>query len=131
MAEEEGHVPAGWYPDPLGLPQLRWWDNHAWTEHTSDARQPMVAQETVTAKLAYADDDDFLSRDKDVKRPDLDSRLNHLHRVTTRKQQWNELNIFAFDHRKQLADMAAEAGVSDARIPDLKLLLQPVHYPFP
>jgi uncharacterized membrane protein len=57
MAEEEGHVPAGWYPDPLGLPQLRWWDNHAWTEHTSDARQPMVAQETVTAKLAYADDD--------------------------------------------------------------------------
>ncbi len=64
MAEEEGHVPAGWYPDPLGLPQLRWWDNHAWTEHTSDARQPMVAQETVTAKLAYADDDDdFLNRD--------------------------------------------------------------------
>jgi len=61
MAEEEGHVPAGWYPDPLGLPQLRWWDNHAWTEHTSDARQPMVAQETVTAKLAYADDDEFLS----------------------------------------------------------------------
>lgn len=57
MAEEEGHVPAGWYPDPLGLPQLRWWDNHAWTEHTSDARQPMVAQETVTAKLAYADDE--------------------------------------------------------------------------
>lgn len=61
MAEEEGHVPAGWYPDPLGLPQLRWWDNHAWTEHTSDARQPMVAQETVTAKLAYADDDEFLT----------------------------------------------------------------------
>ncbi len=59
MAEEESHVPAGWYPDPLGLPQLRWWDNHAWTEHTSDARQPMVAQETVTAKLAYADDDEL------------------------------------------------------------------------
>jgi hypothetical protein len=53
-------VPAGWYPDPLGLPQLRWWDNHAWTEHTSDARQPMVAQETVTTTtplLAYADDE--------------------------------------------------------------------------
>ena len=70
MAEEEGHVPAGWYPDPLGLPQLRWWDNHAWTEHTSDARQPMVAQETVTAKLAYADDDEFLTRDV---REDLDT----------------------------------------------------------
>ncbi len=66
MAEEEGHVPAGWYPDPLGLPQLRWWDNHAWTEHTSDARQPMVAQETVTAKLAYADDDELLTEREDL-----------------------------------------------------------------
>ncbi|MEO8263505.1 MAG: DUF2510 domain-containing protein, partial [Pseudolysinimonas sp.] len=62
MADDDVRVPAGWYPDPLGLPQLRWWDNHAWTEHTSDARQPMVAQETVTTTaplLAYADDDDI------------------------------------------------------------------------
>lgn len=44
MVDDDVRVPAGWYPDPLGLPQLRWWDNHAWTEHTSDARQPMVAQ---------------------------------------------------------------------------------------
>ncbi|MBP2168715.1 5-dehydro-2-deoxygluconokinase [Erwinia toletana] len=67
--------------------------------------------------------DDFLARDNDVKRPDLDARLNHLHRVTTRKQQWQELNVFAFDHRKQLADMAREAGVDEARIPVLKTLL--------
>ena len=62
MADDDVRVPAGWYPDPLGLPQLRWWDNHAWTEHTSDARQPMVAQETVTTTtplLAYADDDEY------------------------------------------------------------------------
>ncbi|CAN5386036.1 hypothetical protein BH09ACT4_BH09ACT4_24360 [soil metagenome] len=60
MADDDVRVPAGWYPDPLGLPQLRWWDNHSWTEHTSDARQPMVATETVTAtapRLAYADDE--------------------------------------------------------------------------
>ncbi len=57
MPEEDVRVPAGWYPDPLGLPQLRWWDNHAWTEHISDARQPMTANETVTTKLAYADDE--------------------------------------------------------------------------
>jgi hypothetical protein len=60
VADEDVRVPAGWYPDPLGLPQLRWWDNHAWTEHTSDARQPMVS-ETVTVTsplLAYADDDE-------------------------------------------------------------------------
>lgn len=48
MADDDVRVPAGWYPDPLGLPQLRWWDNHAWTEHTSDARQPMVAETVIT-----------------------------------------------------------------------------------
>lgn len=59
MTEGGVRVPAGWYPDPLGLPQLRWWDNHAWTEYTSDARQPMVA-ETVTqqARLTYAEPED-------------------------------------------------------------------------
>jgi hypothetical protein len=41
----ESRVPAGWYADPLGLPQLRWWDNHAWTEHVSDAQQPLVPLE--------------------------------------------------------------------------------------
>ncbi|CAN5140457.1 hypothetical protein BH11ACT3_BH11ACT3_18030 [soil metagenome] len=58
MADDDVRVPAGWYPDPLGLPQLRWWDNHAWTEHTSDARQPMVATETTGTKLAFADDEE-------------------------------------------------------------------------
>jgi len=52
--DDYGRVPAGWYPDPLGLPQLRWWDNHAWTEHVSDARQPMVAQ---PAPTTFADDE--------------------------------------------------------------------------
>lgn len=47
-------APAGWYPDPLGLPQLRWWNNHAWTEQTSAARQPIVMQDT---KFAWADDE--------------------------------------------------------------------------
>ena len=54
MPDDDVRVPAGWYPDPLGLPQLRWWDNHAWTEHISDARQPMMATETVASKLAFA-----------------------------------------------------------------------------
>lgn len=67
--------------------------------------------------------DDYLQREQEVKRPDCDERLNHLHRVTTRKQQWPELCVFAFDHRKQLADMAREANVSEERIPVLKTLL--------
>lgn len=24
---------AGWYPDPTGTGQLRWWGGLAWTEH--------------------------------------------------------------------------------------------------
>src|SRR5690554_5495919 len=39
----------------MGLPQLRWWDNYAWTEFTSAARTPLVMQDE--PKLAYADDD--------------------------------------------------------------------------
>jgi hypothetical protein len=48
-------VPAGWYPDPLGLPQLRWWDSQAWTEHTSEARAPIVIQPAT--RVGFADDD--------------------------------------------------------------------------
>lgn len=24
-------APAGWYRDPLGLPQIRWWNGVSWT----------------------------------------------------------------------------------------------------
>ncbi|MFZ4835711.1 bifunctional 5-dehydro-2-deoxygluconokinase/5-dehydro-2-deoxyphosphogluconate aldolase [Rouxiella sp. Mn2063] len=67
--------------------------------------------------------DDYLLREQQVKRPDKDPRLNHLHRVTTRRQTWPELCVFAFDHRKQLADMAHQAGVTEDKIPALKMLL--------
>ncbi len=67
--------------------------------------------------------DDYLQRAESAPRPDVDERLNHLHRVTSRRQQWPELCIFAFDHRKQLADLARETGRDEACIPQLKLLL--------
>ena len=41
---------------------------------------------------------------------DVDKRLNHLHRVTSAVNSSPELCIFAFDHRKQLADLARETG---------------------
>ncbi|GAA3746692.1 hypothetical protein GCM10022239_22810 [Leifsonia bigeumensis] len=52
-------APAGWYPDPLGLPQLRWWDSTAWTHQTAEARAPMVMQETT-----YAWPEDELDREE-------------------------------------------------------------------
>ncbi|QLB39615.1 5-dehydro-2-deoxygluconokinase [Mannheimia pernigra] len=67
--------------------------------------------------------DDYLTRAESVPRPDLDERLNHLHRVTTRKKSWENLCIFAFDHRKQLVDMANKVGADVDRIPKLKQLL--------
>ncbi|QTF91920.1 5-dehydro-2-deoxygluconokinase [Halomonas sp. BM-2019] len=69
--------------------------------------------------------DDYLSRAESIPRPDLDARLNYLHRVTTQRTatEWNDLCILAFDHRKQLFDMAREAGADPSRIPTLKRLL--------
>lgn len=75
------------------------------------------------AMPSKAELDDFLHRETAVQRPDLDLHLRHLHRVTTRQRQWPELNVFAFDHRKQLEEMAQEAGADESRIVTLKTLL--------
>jgi hypothetical protein len=32
--------PAGWYNDPRGLPQLRFWNGRAWTNQVTAARPP-------------------------------------------------------------------------------------------
>ena len=32
-------VPAGWYADPAGRYELRYWDGSAWTEHVSRGGQ--------------------------------------------------------------------------------------------
>ncbi|MGJ8645449.1 MAG: bifunctional 5-dehydro-2-deoxygluconokinase/5-dehydro-2-deoxyphosphogluconate aldolase [Marinomonas colpomeniae] len=56
--------------------------------------------------------DHYLKNAHQIERPDLDTELNHLHRVTTERlpYDWQNLCIFAFDHRKQLHDMALEEG---------------------
>ena len=102
MPDDDVRVPAGWYPDPLGLPQLRWWDNHAWTEHISDARQPMMATETVTSKLAFADDDR-----PSTERPFADPAVDEAEQELSRRER---------RERERLADeqpAVADAGDRD------------------
>ena len=36
-------APAGWYRDPLGIPQLRWWNGIAWTNHIQENRAEVHA----------------------------------------------------------------------------------------
>jgi 5-dehydro-2-deoxygluconokinase len=58
-----------------------------------------------------------------MRRPNSDSTLAHLHRVTVPRPCWDELYIFAFDHRSQLAELARRAGARESRIPVLKRIL--------
>lgn len=67
--------------------------------------------------------DDYLQRAHEVARPDQDAQLNHLHRVTTRDKEWDELCVLAFDHRIQFIDMAREAGADIGRVKRLKQLI--------
>ena len=64
--------------------------------------------------------DDYLTRAPTLARPDLDERLAHLHRVTTRGRHWQELCVMAFDHRSQFVEMALAADSDIARIETLK-----------
>ncbi len=56
-----------------------------------------------------------------------DAALEHLHRVTTRLQQWPELTVLAFDHRVQFEELAGSGAGSRvdsaARIAHFKRLM--------
>jgi 5-dehydro-2-deoxygluconokinase len=69
--------------------------------------------------------DAYIARASEIPRPDLDKELNYLHRVTTQRTatEWKDLCVLAFDHRKQLFDMAKEVGADPERIKTLKRLL--------
>ena len=68
--------------------------------------------------------DYYIEHAAEIHRPNLDEELNYLHRVTTRQPKtWDEICGLAFDHRRQLADMAEQAGADLKRICKLKQLL--------
>lgn len=51
-----------------------------------------------------------------------DAQLEQVHWSTNRNGDWPHMRVFAFDHRIQLEEMAAEAGVDSARIGEFKRL---------
>ncbi|SEP07257.1 MULTISPECIES: 5-dehydro-2-deoxygluconokinase [unclassified Luteibacter] len=67
--------------------------------------------------------DAFLAREGTIRRPDLDADLSHLHRTAVPRKAWDELYVFAFDHRVPFFEIARQAGADEARIPRLKELL--------
>jgi len=56
-------------------------------------------------------------------RPGEDATLTRLHRVSVKRKQWDNLCVFAFDHRNQFFELARQNGVPESRISQLKTLL--------
>ncbi len=56
-------------------------------------------------------------------RPDLDEQLQHLHRVTCPRPNWQELCVLAFDHRSQFEELVIKQGKSTKKIDELKTLV--------
>jgi hypothetical protein len=50
--EASSLVVAGWYPDPAGTPQMRWWSGESWTDHLAPVAQPVEIAQTATAEPA-------------------------------------------------------------------------------
>ncbi|MFT3960798.1 bifunctional 5-dehydro-2-deoxygluconokinase/5-dehydro-2-deoxyphosphogluconate aldolase [Propionivibrio sp.] len=65
----------------------------------------------------------FLAHADTLTEPAHDSTLNWLHHVTPRRHVWQDVFIFAFDHRSQLYDLARQVGAPEKRLPALKRLL--------
>lgn len=65
----------------------------------------------------------FLLHGSSTKRLREDTRLEHLHRATTRTRRWAELVILAFDHRVQLEELATRHNANHERIRYFKSLI--------
>ena len=70
-----------------------------------------------TVELDY-----FLANADKLTHPDQDATLARLHRTTVARKQWNEVCVFAFDHRTQFFELAQQGAADEARISRLKQL---------
>src|SRR5688572_5268755 len=66
--------------------------------------------------------EEFLGRPTPPARPDTDARIGALHRATTARRLEGDLCILAFDHRRQIEQLAAASGVDFSRIAAFKAL---------
>lgn len=66
---------------------------------------------------------DYLQRAASIPRPDLDSRLDHLHRASNRRAVPEQMYILAFDHRRQLEELAVSHQPLKAQIAHFKSLV--------
>lgn len=67
--------------------------------------------------------DAFLRRSNELTRPDLDAEIEHLHAATTTRRPRSDLYVLAFDHRRQLEQLAGATGASLDDIPRFKALV--------
>lgn len=65
----------------------------------------------------------YLDNAHNILDPSQDKMLNHLHRVSMRSNMPTEVCALAFDHRKQLYDLAIQCGENPKKITKLKQLL--------
>jgi hypothetical protein len=93
-SDDQFRAPAGWYPDPLGLPQLRWWNTQGWTEQVSAAPEPVIVQE-----LGYAW--------KDVEPPVVEPRVVHQPPAPPRSTASAPLNELEGPRAQEQIDEAA------------------------
>ncbi|WP_426662045.1 bifunctional 5-dehydro-2-deoxygluconokinase/5-dehydro-2-deoxyphosphogluconate aldolase [Rhodanobacter aciditrophus] len=75
------------------------------------------------AMPSRAELDYFLAHGEHLPLPDADRELAHLHRASVPRRAWNDLHVFAFDHRSQFHELARECGADESRLPRLKQLL--------
>ena len=84
----------------------------------------VVSRHGCTPAMPTATELDYYLQHSDrIERPDEDAELSYLHRVTTWPSPPAQLFIHAFDHRRQLIDMARDCGADLHRITRLKQLL--------
>lgn len=88
MTDPTVRVPAGWYPDPTGIPQLRWWDNHTWTDRTTSLRAPVIAHETIVIRphAAWAEPADAAANQTPAEQAEADELLVYDRHESTLQQ---------------------------------------------